>query len=280
MGELELLLKVSGTRDTGSPFERALRRVAGSGPLDLACPYLSVGLLRELMAVAPRFRLVTDAEEWLRAFARPARQEILAFIAEHSAAVRHHRDLHAKVALSPTLAMFGSANFTERGMFERQEVGALVDDARRAALEEGDRRLVTSMQRNRLAIGITINNRWVLGALRASRDPSDEPEIYVLDPAIPRNALPAPVRKSIVGTGHYGPRPGDIARPPRVLWMRDFSFRRSRAFLRAIERACAQELPKARRSSNAASHSRTLFRAATSHAYRQRLFARVDWASA
>lgn len=134
---MELLLKVLGRGDTESPFDGALRRVAASGALDLACPYLSVGLLEDLVAGVPQFRLVTDAEEWLRAYARPARQEILAFIAARPDCVRHYRDLHAKVALSPTCAMFGSANFTQRGLFERQEVGALVHDpAQVAALQD------------------------------------------------------------------------------------------------------------------------------------------------
>lgn len=130
---MEPLLRMPGSSAGQSPFEAALRRVASGGRFDLAAPYLSVALLRELSSRATDFRLVTDAEEWLRAFSRPARREIISFIAEHHNRVRHYRDLNAKVALSPTLAMFGSANFTTIGLHQRQEGGALVSDSAQIA---------------------------------------------------------------------------------------------------------------------------------------------------
>ncbi len=379
MGELELLLKVPGEGDTASPFEHGLRRVAGSGPLDLACPYLSVGLLEKLVAGAPWFRLVTDAEEWLRAFRRSGRRAILSFIRRHPESVRHYRDLHAKVALSPTLAMFGSANFTNRGLDVRQEVGAIVRGARdlrqlarwydalwRAAvdvdlqalaryesrlppesaesrsgtrrvlppprirglgraswaatgldwsadtqkrlnwylrrlrsrgwaeqlfdsmhslveglaLDANDRRLVTSMQRDALAIGITINNRWVLGAISEPDADDRDANVYVLNPGENVAMLPAQVRRSVVDRGFYSSRGGDSSRPPRTLVLRDFSFARSRTFQRGLVRVCEGELSKAKRSSNWKYHSAVLYHAITDPAYRQRLFARVDWANA
>lgn len=379
MGEFELLLKVPGAGDTASPFEHALRRVAGSGPLDLACPYLSVGLLEKLVAGAPWFRLVTDAEEWLRAFRRSGRRAILSFVRRHLESVRHYRDLHAKVALSPTLAMFGSANFTNRGLDVRQEVGAIVRGARdlrqlarwydalwRAAVDvdlqalaryesrlpgepaesrfgtrrvlppprigaqgraiwsatgldwnldapkrliwylgrlrsrgwaeqlfdsmhsllEGleldakDRRLVTSMQRDVLAIGITINNRWVLGAISEADADDRDANVYVLNPEPVFAKLPGQVQRSVVGRGYYSSRGGDSSRPPRTLVVRDFSFARSRIFQRGLLRVCEGELSKAKRSSNWKYHSAVLYRAITDPAYRQRLFARVNWANA
>lgn len=99
---MELLLRMPGSSAAPSPFEAALRRVASGGHVDLAAPYLSIALLRELTASGAAFRLVTDAEEWRRAYARPARREILSFIADHGDRVRHYRDLHEKVAVSRT----------------------------------------------------------------------------------------------------------------------------------------------------------------------------------
>lgn len=376
---MELLLKVAGSGDTASPFDVALRRVASSGPLDLACPYLSVELLRELVADERQFRLVTDAEEWLRAFSRGERRRIVRFLRQYPASVRHYRGLHAKVALSPPLAMFGSANFTAQGLLKRQEVGAIVRGAKlhrqlerwyealwRGAVEidlkalarfevklprvsaesrsqtrrvlppprdgtgsrakwsatgldwnhdsrarlawylgrlrsrtwarqlfdsmheliEGldldanDRRLVTSMQRDVLAIGITINNRWVLGAHSERDDDDRSANVYVLNPESVVAKLPAQVRRTVLGTGFYRARGGDSSRPPRALFLSDFSFAGSRTFQRGLLRVCEDELSKATASSNRKYHSGVLYRAITDPSYRQRLFDQVKWSKA
>ena len=130
---MELLFRIPGSEESSSPFESALWRMAESGRVDLAVPYLSVAMLRDVVSRTEAFRLVTDAEEWLRAYARPARREILDVIRQHSSDIRHYRDLHAKVALSPTLVMLGSANFTARGFHIRHAVGALLNDSAQVA---------------------------------------------------------------------------------------------------------------------------------------------------
>lgn len=377
---MKLLLRRPGDEADASPFEAGLRAVASAGSLDLAAPYLSVSLLREVTKAAGTFRLVTDAEEWLRAFARPARQDILAFIAEHPTVVRHYRDLHAKVALSSTLAMFGSANFTQRGLFERQEVGALVDDpvqvatlrdwfeavwqcatpidrdalsafadtlplaaqtehaalvhllpppasgavagvdvdfedddsewatdseerlvrylakapsrpwaeqfleATRVLIEgldvpNGDPHVVMSMRKGSFHLSVSINNRWVLQTWRDLGGERGVIGVGILQGADSAEAS-GHVGDDVVDSYQYDPRAGDTESPPWMLAFADFAWLNDSRYLTEWLVACQGERFKATRASNAASHSRTLFRTATDRAYRQRLFARVDWASA
>lgn len=377
---MRLLLRFPGDPANGdSPFESALDEVAASGTLDVAAPYLSVPILHTLIARAPAFRLVTDAEEWLRAFARPARQEILDFIAAHPDAVRHYRDLHAKVALSPTRAMFGSANFTQRGLFERQEVGALVDDASQvgalrawfeglwqhatpidldqlAAFAEslplvaqtehaplarvlpppastpphasapneredvewaldteerlvhyladapsrswveqfleatrvlveglgvsnGDPHVVVSMRKGRFHIAVTINGRWVLQTWRDPGVHRGTVGVGILQSAA-RVEAEGHVGADVADSYQYDHRAGDTESPPWMLAFADFAWLNDTRYLTEWLVAAQGELYKARGSSNAASHSRILFRTAVDRAYRQHLFARVHWANA
>ncbi|MCC6929958.1 MAG: phospholipase D family protein [Gemmatimonadaceae bacterium] len=359
-----------------------MREVADAGELDLAAPYLSVSILRELVRRAPKFRLVTDAEEWLRAFARPARTEILDFIHEHAQQVRHCRDLHAKVALSPTLAMFGSANFTERGLFQRQEVGAVVSDegqvrqirewydllwmhaspivreqllefeaslpalpesettptlrtiplaapetasARAASLivaeadidrkadsedrliaylagapsrrwtesyfesiatlvealgvENGDKRFVLTIREGTFFIPVTINSRWVLRPYIA-----DDRTLGIAGAMLLVRANADVVDASAPGRVYddvqFRAQRGETDEPPMSIAFRDFSFLSDRRFRDEWLIACQVELLRRAGSQNQRHHSRILFRTATDRAYRQRLFARVNWANA
>lgn len=377
---MELLLRIPGSTDLTSPFDAALREVAASGAVDLAAPYLSVATLREVIGAAPRFRLVTDAEEWLRAFARPARLDILAFIRQHSAQVRHFRDLHAKVALSHTLAMFGSANFTEMGLHQRQEVGALVRDTNHVAalttwysalwthavpvdlerlaefeeslpiaavtehgaivrvlpipssvtqrdgaielpdesqewehdseerlaaflarapgrvwveqyfeamrilieglnVQAGNPHVVTSFRKHGFTIAVTINNRWVLQSWHDVGGERGRVGVGILQRAELAEAA-GHVGAEVIDSYQYEPRAGDTENPPWMLAFADFAWLNDTRYLTEWLVASQGELYKARGSSNAASHSRVLFHAALDPAYRQHLFARVNWANA
>ena len=64
-----------------SIFATELELLFNTSSVDIACPYLNVEILEELIQRASRFRLVTDAEEWLRAVSRPQRGRVISFIA-------------------------------------------------------------------------------------------------------------------------------------------------------------------------------------------------------
>jgi hypothetical protein len=374
---LELLMKLPGRGDSRSPFDEALGRVAKGSAVDLACPYLSVDVLARLLGAGGRFRLVTDAEEWLRALARPGRAGIIDFIRAHQGAVRHYRDLHAKVALSPTLAMLGSANFTERGLLERQEIGVLLREratisqlagwyealwshahpvdldaladferalpaqplsehaaiARTLApppahvppgtalplpeegddwdhdtverliaflgrapsrpwaehfleaarilveglgVQPGDPRVVTSFRKHGFIIAVSINNRWVLQPWHNTAGTHGRMGVGILQQAATVEAS-GHVGSDVVDSYQYDPRPEDTDAPPWMLAFADFAWLGDARYVTEWLLACHEELYKARGASNAASHSRVLFRAITDLAYRQHVVARVNW---
>lgn len=103
--------------------------VADASSLEIACPYMAVEILEDALKCAERIRIVTDAEAWLRAYARPKRKAILHFIERRTDSIRHYRGVHAKVAISPQRLLFGSANFTESGLHENEELSGVTESA-------------------------------------------------------------------------------------------------------------------------------------------------------
>ena len=122
--------RIDTTDGAKSPFERALSDAAESdGAVDLACPYLDVDKLRELIRPTSKWRLVTDLSEWLRS-ARDRSLDVVDLLREHMDSVRDCRNLHAKVAIGPRGALVGSANFTASGLEHRTEMAVWIDDPR------------------------------------------------------------------------------------------------------------------------------------------------------
>lgn len=112
-----------------SPFEDALAKVVASGrTLLLASPYLSLPMLSRLVSEVSQFRLLTDAEEWIRTTKSADRERVVTFCDRYVAQVRHARGLHAKVFATDRLAMLGSANLTFSGFEELEEMSILVED--------------------------------------------------------------------------------------------------------------------------------------------------------
>lgn len=111
-----------------SPFVKYINTVAEGSDVRIACPYVSLRVLRSLVGKARRWRWLTDAEELLRSHAPSNRAELLKFLADHQERVRHWPDLHAKVVAGDASALLGSANLTEMGLGKRQEIGVLLDE--------------------------------------------------------------------------------------------------------------------------------------------------------
>lgn len=121
-----LLSHVEGSSE--SPFLCALNEIAAGGRLKLTGPYLSTKLLDSLMQSAKALLIIADVEEWLRSLSAQQRALAVEFIRQNQSNIRHCRNLHAKVAIGASSAMFGSANFTDMGLFNREEMGAFLDD--------------------------------------------------------------------------------------------------------------------------------------------------------
>ena len=111
-----------------SPFDKAAIHIANKSDLRIACPYLSVGYLKRLTSVSHSWQLLTDVEEWLRSLPVARRTPAATFIAENSSRIRNFSRLHAKVVMSATSALIGSANLTQSGIRERTEMAVLLSE--------------------------------------------------------------------------------------------------------------------------------------------------------
>ncbi len=110
-----------------SPFDDAIRSIAREGQLSLACPYISLHYLKQIIE-GTSWRLLTDIEGWLPTQSATKRKLVVEFLRTHHASVRNYPQLHAKVVIGLRTFLFGSANFTKKGIHERAEVSAIVDD--------------------------------------------------------------------------------------------------------------------------------------------------------
>ncbi len=93
----------------------------------LACPYLSVSYIKQLIRHCESWRIVTDVEEWIASRNKDARREIQGFIIENQGRIHHYKDLHAKVIIAGENALAGSANFTKKGVIGRVEMSVLFE---------------------------------------------------------------------------------------------------------------------------------------------------------
>ena len=112
---------------TTSPFDECALQVARSGSLRIVSPYIGVGYLERLTGIAREWQLISDIEAWLSSLSLRARPRAWSFIREHIGRIHHCPSIHAKVVLSDSLAMLGSANLTSKGILGRTEMGILLD---------------------------------------------------------------------------------------------------------------------------------------------------------
>ncbi|MFA6015598.1 MAG: phospholipase D-like domain-containing protein [Gallionellaceae bacterium] len=111
-----------------SPFDQAVLEVAGTGAVDIVSPYVSISYLKRIINVSHEWRLISDVEAWLRSLPIRSRPNALSFIRSNLNQIHHCHMVHAKTVIGQGLAMFGSANFTNTGMLNRDELSVLIDD--------------------------------------------------------------------------------------------------------------------------------------------------------
>ena len=125
---VELLHHTSESMSGGlSPFDKAITRITQEKDISIACPYLGMDYLKQIIKGCNSWRILTDVEEWIISQAENARLEIEDFIASYSERIHHYPDLHAKVIIAENSALVGSANFTEKGITQRSEMCVLFE---------------------------------------------------------------------------------------------------------------------------------------------------------
>ena len=110
-----------------SPFDASIMNMVDAQEVHLACPYLGLPYLQRVIRRSKAWRLLTDVQAWLASEAQESRALAVNFILAHRDHVHHCKDLHAKVLIAGRQALIGSANFTEKGITGRVEMGALFE---------------------------------------------------------------------------------------------------------------------------------------------------------
>lgn len=110
-----------------SPFDEAFLKVARSRELRVVSPYIAVSYLERILQTAHDWRLISDIEAWLTSLPANARSRAWDFIRNNLHRIHHCEEIHAKCVIGDSLASFGSANLTSRGVLSRTELGIFVD---------------------------------------------------------------------------------------------------------------------------------------------------------
>lgn len=123
-------ITTSRTPAKESPFDVAIRGMASSKTLKIACPYVSRKRLDQILQDHADWKLLTDVDALFRSLRRKDRHSFIELFRENKSRVRHNEDLHAKVIIADRQALVGSANLTEMGLTKRAEMSVLVSDQR------------------------------------------------------------------------------------------------------------------------------------------------------
>lgn len=115
---------------TPSPIKEAIDQMVRGQHVDIACPYLSLPYLEQIIKQASSWRLLSDVDQWIGSQeTKDSQSKICNFIKKkkNSRRVRDYRKLHAKVIIAKENAFVGSANFTNSGLGKREEMCVLLE---------------------------------------------------------------------------------------------------------------------------------------------------------
>lgn len=118
---------VGSTATESCAFADAAREVlkaSPSGEVRLISPYLSHTVLAALIANRP-FRLITDLAACFEAYTD---EPLASILSAHCAQIRQRDRVHAKLVLTDNAALLGSANLTDSGFADRDELGCVLFD--------------------------------------------------------------------------------------------------------------------------------------------------------
>lgn len=125
---VELLYYDLDDNDGVSPFNDILEELSNADSLVIACPYITLSILRDLIDSCDSWRLITDVQEWMRIQSTDKQNNTVEFIEDNSESIHDCRDLHAKLVVGDATAFIGSANLTDAGLTRNAEIGVRLDD--------------------------------------------------------------------------------------------------------------------------------------------------------
>lgn len=120
--------KVENRYDT-SPFDIAITELVSGKSIKIACPYISIYYLEKLIRLSNDWKLITDINEWINSISTESQiQNVIKFISLHKLKIRHFPTLHAKTIITDDKIFLGSSNFTDNGIFRKNELSVVISD--------------------------------------------------------------------------------------------------------------------------------------------------------
>ena len=117
----------TNSNEENSPFYIAITEMVKDKIIQVACPYIGLDYFKKIIDGCKNWELLTDLRAWVKAQQSQAK-EIEKFLKENHTKIKHQHDLHAKVIIAEEEALIGSANFTEKGIYNNDEMSVVIND--------------------------------------------------------------------------------------------------------------------------------------------------------
>lgn len=112
-----------------SPFDHTLIEIIKDKEIKIACPYMSVYYINKLITLCKDWRILTDLNAWIYSQTSiKQKRNIYDFLMGYQEHIHHYPELHAKVIITDSNLFLGSANFTDSGIFKKNEMSILITD--------------------------------------------------------------------------------------------------------------------------------------------------------
>ncbi len=112
-----------------SPFDEHIQRLCKESYLRIVYPYLNFSYFQKLILHNNLdWLLITDIPELFSSISTKERIRWCEFIKTNISKIRHVYNLHAKLIFNRDIAIIGSANFTFKGLTEREELSVMIDN--------------------------------------------------------------------------------------------------------------------------------------------------------
>jgi hypothetical protein len=111
-----------------SPYDLAIIELVENKNIKITSPYISILYLEKMVKLATDWQLISDIDEWIKLNNKTDRKKIKDFIIQNKTKIHHCPDLHAKTIITDNAILLGSANFTKKGLTERNEVSVIIKE--------------------------------------------------------------------------------------------------------------------------------------------------------
>lgn len=112
-----------------SKFDIALTDIVKNKKIKIACPFIGIYYINKLIKLCNDWRILTDINAWINSQnSKIQRNKIYDFLIKNKEKIHHYPSLHAKVIITDEALFLGSSNFTDNGIFRKNEMSILITD--------------------------------------------------------------------------------------------------------------------------------------------------------